>query len=359
MSIDSFPKAPPTPLSTYRFPPPLVATEDEYNRISEIIEDDCLDVVNNANAAVCLSDDISVTDRQDVGHDTEQASVHSSARSTIVKSNHTFRSDKVPVTPQSILIMRKASQPLLLKSPMFADRSGKRFRKSKAKHSCKLCDQSFTRAHDLKRHSTIHEKCKLASVLTCNLHNLTYLITVKGYPCPYCSKAFGRKDALTRHLAVRGTNHNDFTKKASAKPKPRPAGLPKPGRMATIAEDSRQPTWENTDPPVAPAQLSEVHLSIADTDPNMNMEQPEDDDDDEGDLDASYHVTEASSRASSEYADEAPASTRPSIALSIPQPFNIDRKSSLVQGLPSAHLHLDDNDVLHPFMDPFTTHCGL
>ncbi|KAK9894762.1 hypothetical protein P389DRAFT_136983, partial [Cystobasidium minutum MCA 4210] len=50
---------------------------------------------------------------------------------------------------------------------------------------CKLCDQAFTRAHDLKRHNTIHEK-------------------FKAYPCPYCSKAFGRKDALTRHLAVRG-----------------------------------------------------------------------------------------------------------------------------------------------------------
>lgn len=359
MPIDSLPKAPPTLLSTYRFPPPLVATEDEHNKISEVIEDDCLDVANNVDVETCLSDDISVTDRKDVEHDVEQAPVHSSARSTIVKGNQTLRSDNLPVTPHSVLLMRKASQSLLLKSPMSVDRSGKRLKKTKAKHACKLCDQSFTRAHDLKRHSTIHDKCKLASVSVGSLHGLTCFTTVKAYPCPYCSKAFGRKDALTRHLAVRGTNHNDFTKKASAKPKTRPAGLPKPGRMAAIAEDPREPLRENTDPPVASAQLPGAQVLTVDTSSNVNLEVLEDEDDNEGDLDISDHVTEASSRASSEYADELPASTRTSIALSIPQPFNIDRKCSLVQGLPSAHLHLDESDGLHPFMEPFTTYCDL
>jgi hypothetical protein len=40
--------------------------------------------------------------------------------------------------------------------------TSKRSKKSKIRHSCTLCNQSFTRAHDLKRHNTIHERCQSA-----------------------------------------------------------------------------------------------------------------------------------------------------------------------------------------------------
>lgn len=45
---------------------------------------------------------------------------------------------------------------------------------------CKLCAQTFSRSHDLKRHYYIHS-------------------TQKPYPCPRCNKGFARRDALRRH----------------------------------------------------------------------------------------------------------------------------------------------------------------
>jgi hypothetical protein len=82
----------------------------------------------------------------------------------VVRTGRNNRVDKLPVTPQSILLMRRASscaQPIQPKSPAVFESIAKRPKKSKAKHCCKLCDQSFTRAHDLKRHNTTHERCEL------------------------------------------------------------------------------------------------------------------------------------------------------------------------------------------------------
>lgn len=55
----------------------------------------------------------------------------------------------------SILAPRRSSAGLFAQETMAkgAGRGGKK----KAKHSCKLCCISFTRAHDLKRHNTIHK----------------------------------------------------------------------------------------------------------------------------------------------------------------------------------------------------------
>jgi uncharacterized Zn-finger protein len=60
---------------------------------------------------------------------------------------------------------------------------------SKKKFQCSLCESSFSRNHDLKRHSRIHTG-------------------VKPYKCNDCGKAFTRQDALNRHSLVKGCNVN-------------------------------------------------------------------------------------------------------------------------------------------------------
>jgi uncharacterized Zn-finger protein len=57
-------------------------------------------------------------------------------------------------------------------------------------YKCSICDQLFSRNHDLKRHQGIHTD-------------------FKPFNC-YCGKSFGRKDALKRHILVKGCqqNHN-------------------------------------------------------------------------------------------------------------------------------------------------------
>ncbi|KAE8226514.1 hypothetical protein CF319_g910 [Tilletia indica] len=52
-------------------------------------------------------------------------------------------------------------------------------------YKCSLCPASFSRNHDLKRHSRIH-------------------LAVKPFPCQFCEKSFSRKDALKRHVLVKG-----------------------------------------------------------------------------------------------------------------------------------------------------------
>lgn len=52
--------------------------------------------------------------------------------------------------------------------------------------------------------------------MPCGARLISIPYSEKAFPCPHCSKHFGRRDALKRHLEVRGPNHNDFSKKASA-----------------------------------------------------------------------------------------------------------------------------------------------
>ncbi|PLW17584.1 hypothetical protein PCANC_13750 [Puccinia coronata f. sp. avenae] len=51
-------------------------------------------------------------------------------------------------------------------------------------YKCDKCSASFSRNHDLKRHSRIH-------------------LDIKPFPCSFCDKAFARKDALKRHIQVK------------------------------------------------------------------------------------------------------------------------------------------------------------
>ncbi|KAJ1565869.1 hypothetical protein HK096_008247 [Nowakowskiella sp. JEL0078] len=56
-------------------------------------------------------------------------------------------------------------------------------------HHCDECPKSFARIHDLKRHQNIHTN-------------------PNSFVCPsLCGKTFSRKDALTRHLVVKGEHH--------------------------------------------------------------------------------------------------------------------------------------------------------
>ncbi|KAJ1565868.1 hypothetical protein HK096_008246 [Nowakowskiella sp. JEL0078] len=56
-------------------------------------------------------------------------------------------------------------------------------------HICDECPKSFVRIHDLQRHKRIHTNPDM-------------------FTCPaYCGKTFSRKDALNRHLALKGENH--------------------------------------------------------------------------------------------------------------------------------------------------------
>ncbi|KZT42543.1 hypothetical protein SISSUDRAFT_962570, partial [Sistotremastrum suecicum HHB10207 ss-3] len=50
-------------------------------------------------------------------------------------------------------------------------------------YPCDLCSQTFTRAHDRKRHREIH----------------TRVAGQSNHACPYCHKTFSRQDALKRH----------------------------------------------------------------------------------------------------------------------------------------------------------------
>ncbi|KAI0458052.1 hypothetical protein F5B21DRAFT_38082 [Xylaria acuta] len=75
-------------------------------------------------------------------------------------------------------------------------------------YRCDVCQQSFNRNHDLKRHKRIH-------------------LAVKPYPCEYCDKAFSRKDALKRHRLVKGCGNNGKTS-------------PKSGNGGSPEEDSKR-----------------------------------------------------------------------------------------------------------------------
>lgn len=390
MRVHSFteePLKPSPPLSAYRFPNLRVGPED-HNKISELTEEDvvmeaeskCNDILNTSNNPFETEKQLVLRSTLDahpvslpedlVEHASERSAVQLTSKRRHVKSARPNRADKLPVTAQSILLMRRTSSCLQPSSPRSSNPSGEisatsMKKNGRYKHACKLCDQSFTRAHDLKRHSTIHEKCKCDICIF--IHGRGALLisgriyTVKGFPCPYCSKAFGRKDALTRHLAVRGTNHNDFTKKAKPKARAIPDGLPKPSKLPPIVEEDANAF--NADVPDADLSKLEppvfASLELSPMIPASEENGADDNDSMDGAVDMLDNVTEMSSRASSIHTSPLLMMDRATSPISTWEPFNIDRKSSLVQGLPSAHLHLDESDLLHPFMNPFTACCGL
>ena len=83
-------------------------------------------------------------------------------------------------------------------------------RKSKKKHICKLCDNSFNHAGNLKTHIyVVHEghkdhKCEFcgksfsqAGVMKTHIHSVH---GYKDYKCESCGKSFSRIDTLKRHI---------------------------------------------------------------------------------------------------------------------------------------------------------------
>lgn len=78
-------------------------------------------------------------------------------------------------------------------------------------YACPSCPASFSRRHDLNRHSRIH-------------------LAVKPYGCPNCQKSFSRKDALKRHLMVKGCG-----KDAEGRPKKRRGRKSAAERLAAAA----------------------------------------------------------------------------------------------------------------------------
>lgn len=93
---------------------------------------------------------------------------------------------------------------------------------------CEICGSSFSRNHDLKRHSRIH-------------------LDVKPFPCTSCDKAFARKDALKRHLLVKGCSKS---KQSSTGAIPTSSdGLKLLGPPSTLAgkyvNEQAEPLWPN------------------------------------------------------------------------------------------------------------------
>jgi hypothetical protein len=182
------------------------------------------------------------------------------------------------------------------------------------------------------------------------VHTNRGFLVGKAFPCLYCSKTFGRKDALTRHIAVRGTNHHDLTKKAASKPRRPPAGLPNiTARLPSVGEDSRASKLELPEPTsLERCDLTEVTVQGRASVCKANRDMKD------GCFKTSNDIcTDSSSRASSISLVGMNASLFNK--LDSYQPFDFDGDSSLVQGLPSAHLQLDTTNLPHPIMHSFAS----
>ncbi|OBA22847.1 hypothetical protein METBIDRAFT_36113, partial [Metschnikowia bicuspidata var. bicuspidata NRRL YB-4993] len=77
------------------------------------------------------------------------------------------------------------------------------------KFFCKVCNQGFTRKHNMVSHEMIHTTIKLHRCVNCNLlfrriHDLKRHEKLhtgeRPFHCESCDRSFARPDALTRHL---------------------------------------------------------------------------------------------------------------------------------------------------------------
>ncbi|CAH7666405.1 hypothetical protein BY996DRAFT_4069502 [Phakopsora pachyrhizi] len=125
--------------------------------------------------------------------DPESPSIHSQYPE-VLGGTHV---DYLPNQPQETIYSSKGSTKVRLEAPAsFPTELIGRLNQSQTSSyclekpfKCGECGASFSRNHDLKRHSRIH-------------------LDVKPFPCGWCDKAFSRKDALKRHLVVKGCSKN-------------------------------------------------------------------------------------------------------------------------------------------------------
>lgn len=125
----------------------------------------------------------------------------------------------------------------------------------KGKFVCPLCDNTFTRHHNLKSHLLTHSHEKPFTCETCNskfrrLHDLKRHVKLhtgeKPYNCEKCGRKFARGDALVRHMKGSGTctginvDERDFQgyqplqPKAVATPNQQPIQAVQPSPVAQV-----------------------------------------------------------------------------------------------------------------------------
>ncbi|EMG46105.1 hypothetical protein G210_3662 [Candida maltosa Xu316] len=115
-----------------------------------------------------------------------------------------------PLTEQSIPQSQQESQSQPLPSPTSSSSSSSGPTKQKLvkKYFCRICQQGFTRKHNMVSHELIHSSLKPHVCSECNLrfrriHDLKRHEKLhtgeKPYVCSKCSRRFARPDALTRH----------------------------------------------------------------------------------------------------------------------------------------------------------------
>lgn len=162
-----------TPLSTYRLPPPLTAPL-AVSEISKNHKDGCSSIFSRADApqsyTAIFPDTRSMLVSQPTIGDgsciTKQLAPTAHEHVSIEVKPGSSNRGYMPPTPSSVPseVISPSTQSFQQDSFGQSLPSGGTSKRSKensrTRHYCELCEQSFTRAHDLKRHNTIHEQCK-------------------------------------------------------------------------------------------------------------------------------------------------------------------------------------------------------
>ena len=145
-------------------------------------------------------------------------------------------------------------------------------------YKCDKCGASFSRNHDLKRHSRIHLDIKRKQNLLLPVQRKKKLISfanLLAFPCSFCDKAFARKDALKRHILVkrcsqsspRDSHHTSDRKKLLSSPSvfaPKQAGeqdIPSPQHRNSASENGESSIRvSETTGTRTPSEFNEIKL---------------------------------------------------------------------------------------------------